>query len=246
MLIERTEHPDWLSNAYLVADRPGGHGVLVDSNGIDAPLHDLVARHGITVTHVLVTHQHHDHVVTSRADADRYGVPLCAHPLTARVVPGVDQRFEDGDVLRSGDLALEVLHTPGHCPDHCSILVDGTDCLTADLIFRGTVGGTMNGGPTGFADLRRSIMERVLRLPPATRLHPGHCAPTTVAEEWEGNPFVRVWRGLDPEGDEPCEVGGRPARLVLWGPDYDGTHKAWVRFADTGDAIVGGSRVSRG
>ena len=82
-------------------------------------------------------------------------------------------------------------------------------------------------------------------LPPETRIHPGHTVPSTIGKEWESNPFVRVWRGLDPEGAEPCTVSGEEATLVLWGPDYDGTHKAWVRFAD-GDQIVGGSRVTRG
>jgi hypothetical protein len=57
---------------------------------------------------------------------------------------------------------------------------------------------------------------------------------------------VRVWRGLDDEGDESCEVGGQEARLVLWAPDYDGGNKAWVRFSDGEDAIVGGSQVTRG
>ena len=89
-------------------------------------------------------------------------------------------------------------------------------------------------------------MEVLLTLPPETRLHPGHREPTTVADELETNPFVRVWRGLDPEGSEPCRVRGQEATLVLWGPDYDGTHKAWVRYADGREAIVGGSQVERG
>ncbi len=60
-----------------------------------------------------------------------------------------------------------------------------------------------------------------------------------------GEPFVRVWRGAQPEGTEACTVGGRPALLVVWSPDYDGKGKAWVRFDDGTDAIVGGSRVVR-
>ena len=69
---------------------------------------------------------------------------------------------------------------------------------------------------------------------------------TQVLEEWEENPFIRVWRGLDPEGEEQCMVRGEPATLVLWAPDYDGTNKAWVRYPDGRDAIVGGSQVERG
>ena len=121
---------------------------------------------------------------------------------------------------------------------------DATDVVTADVLFRGTVGGTKAPAATGFADLKRSVM-RLLDLPGETRLHPGHREATTVAREWDENPFVRVWRGLDPEGSEPCRVGDEDATLVLWAPDYDGGNKAWVRWADGSDDIVGGSRVTR-
>ena len=85
----------------------------------------------------------------------------------------------------------------------------------------------------------------VLQLDPATVVHPGHTLPTTIGDEWETNPFIRIWRGLDPEGSDPCDVRGESATLVLWAPDYDGTNKAWVRFGDGRDAIVGGSQVTR-
>jgi hydroxyacylglutathione hydrolase len=242
MIVERVEHPDWLSNAYLVAEAPGGRGVLVDANGLEGELETLADEQDITVTHVLCTHGHPDHVVAIEQLARRREVPLLAHPDTD---VAADERLADGQKLRSGSLQIQALYTPGHCPDHTAFLVDGTDCLTADCLFKGTVGGTAAGGPTGYRDQVRSIMERLLTLPPDTRLHPGHREPTTVADELETNPFVRVWRGLDPEGDGPCTVRGEPATLVLWGPDYDGTHKAWVRFADGRDEIVGGSQVTR-
>jgi hypothetical protein len=82
-------------------------------------------------------------------------------------------------------------------------------------------------------------------LPPELRVLPGHTDETTIGEEWESNPFVRVWAGLDAEGDQRVRVAGAPARLVVWSPDYDGKGKAWVRFDDGRDAIVGGSRVER-
>ena len=78
-----------------------------------------------------------------------------------------------------------------------------------------------------------------------TRIHPGHTLPSTIGAEWEHNPFIRIWRGEDPEGTEQCLARGEPATLILFGPDYDGTHKAWVRYPDGRDAIVGGSQVER-
>jgi hydroxyacylglutathione hydrolase len=124
-------------------------------------------------------------------------------------------------------------------------VVNDRDVFTGDTLFRGSVGGVRAPGSTSFEDLRHSIMEVLMALPKDTRLHPGHTDPTTVGEEWEQNAFVRLWRGLDDEGDEPCTVEGEEATLVLWAPDYDGGHKAWVRWPDGRDDIVPGSRVSR-
>ncbi len=242
MIIERTEHPSWLSNSYLVADRPGGHGVLVDSNGISRPLLDRAERDGVTITHVLLTHQHADHVVEASTLAAVLGVPVLASARAAEDLDRVDETIEDGGTVRSGELEIRAIATPGHCHGHLAFLVDGSDCLTADVLFRGTVGGTAAGS---YSELRRSIMDRLMTLPPATRIHPGHREPSTVGEEWDQNPFIRVWRGLDPEGDEACTVRGEEARLVLWAPDYDGTNKAWVRLPGGRDAVVGGSQVHR-
>ena len=130
-------------------------------------------------------------------------------------------------------------HTPG--------------CLsaTADVIFKGTVGGPGAPGAPGLGDLKASIMDGVMDLPNDVRLHPGHREPTTVIAEWESNPFIRLWRGLDEPGDERCTVGPgdddrRDATLLLWAPDYDGGNKALVRFDDDGvETITGGSQVRR-
>lgn len=245
MLVERTESEGWLSNAYLVADRPGGHAVLIDGNGVTEPLVAAAERLEVTVDAVLVTHHHGDHVAGLDVYRERFGAPVVAHPWTAGEIGGADREVGEGDVLEHGDLRIEVLHTPGHAEGHLAFLVDGTDCFTADVLFKGTVGGTFAPGATGYEDLRASVL-RLVDLPAATVIHPGHREPTTAGAEREENPFVRIWRELDPEGDERCSVWGRDARLVLWAPDYDGTNKAWVRFLDDGrDGIVGGSQVQR-
>ncbi|MBS1679051.1 MAG: MBL fold metallo-hydrolase [Actinobacteria bacterium] len=243
MNLERTESDGWLSNSYLIDDGEGT-GVLVDGNGVAGPLLESISERGLAVPAVLLTHHHVDHVVL-----DGYGglgPKVYAHELTAGELPGVvDVLLSDGEVVEFGGLSIESLHTPGHAHGHLAFLVNGTDAITADVLFRGTVGGTRAPEATGIADLRASL-ERLLALPPETRVHPGHREPTTIGEEAEGNPFVKALLGDEtPEGVR-CKVGGQQAELLLWGPDYDGTNKAWVRFAADGEeAIVGGSQVER-
>jgi glyoxylase-like metal-dependent hydrolase (beta-lactamase superfamily II) len=247
LIVERTENPTWLSNAYLVADPERKTGVLIDGNDDLGPLIERAERDGIEITYILVTHPHPDHVAGLAEARERVGnPPLVAH---ADAAAELDQEVEivlgDGDRLDAGGLEVEALYTPGHAAGHLAFLIDGTDLFTADVLFKGTVGGTMAPGASGFADLRSSVM-RLMELPPETVVHPGHREPTTIGAEWEGNPFVRIWRGLDATGEEEVEVWGRPASLKLWAPDYDGGNKAWVVFGDSGeDAIVGGSQVER-
>jgi hydroxyacylglutathione hydrolase len=240
LILERTEHPDWLSNAYLVAEGEGGKGILIDANGVAQPLLDRIERDRIVITDVLCTHSHTDHVDGIKELASQFGVPLRAHPLAAGSLEA--EPISDRQAIHSGYLEIRALETPGHCSDHLAFVVGEDDCFTADVLFKGTVGGTGGGS---FDELRESIMDRLMRLEPETRVHPGHREPTTIGREWESNPFVRVWRGIDEELSEPCKVRGEDATLVLWAPDYDGGHKAWVRYPDGRDAIVGGSQVER-
>jgi glyoxylase-like metal-dependent hydrolase (beta-lactamase superfamily II) len=125
-----------------------------------------------------------------------------------------------------------------------SLMVEG-NVFTGDTLFKNSVGGVRAPGSTSYADLRHSIMDVLMGLEPQTVLRPGHTEPSTVADEWDSNRFIRVWRGLDPEGDEQCTALGEPATLVLLGDDYDGGHKAWVRWPDGRDDIVPGSKVQR-
>ncbi len=252
MILQRVEQADWLSNAYLVVDEIGGTGVLIDSNSVTDPLVERAEREGTTITHIVLTHHHHDHVVGVEDLAERFGVPVLAHELCKEEVGDVvTETIGDGDTLETGGLRLQAIHTPGHCADHLALRINDDDCLTADVLFAGTVGGTGAPGATGLGDLRSSVMDRLMELPHEVRIHPGHRGPSTIGTEWESNPFVRLWRGLDEPAPEPCTVGPddenrREAELLLWAPDYDGGNKALVRFADdSGETITGGSQVRR-
>ena len=241
--IDRTEHPHWLSNAYLVVNPQERQGVLIDGNGVSDPLLQRIDRDGVQIAAIFLTHHHADHV---EIDAyQRLEAPILAHPQTAALM-GFDREVRglaDGEAVDFTGMRIEALYTPGHAADHVSYLVEGSDCFTGDVLFRGTVGGTLGPSGSDLNVLRRSI-ERLLALPPETRLHPGHREPTTVAEEIANNPFVGAFRGDVALTAEPCTVRGEPAELLLWGPDYDGTNKAWVRLAGV-DHIVGGSQVLR-
>jgi hydroxyacylglutathione hydrolase len=209
--------PGWLSNAYLVADEPGGTAVIVDSG---APVEPLLARArewGVTPTHVLRTHSHPDHV----AHEAELGLPVVTGALT------------------TGGLEIDAIPTPGHSDDMVAFVVADA-VFSGDTLFKDSV----SGGPV--EAIRRVVMEVYMAMPHDRRVLPGHTDETTIGREWEQNPFIRVWRGVEPEGTERVRVAGDDARLIVWSPDYDGKGKAWVRFDDGRDVIVGGSRVLRG
>jgi hydroxyacylglutathione hydrolase len=210
-------HPEWLSNAYLVADEEGGAAVFVDSGADVKPLHAAAERWRVEPSYVLRTHSHHDHVVHE----GELGLPVRM------------------DAVEVGGLQIEALPTPGHSEDMVAFVVNGEAVFTGDTLFKDSVGGG------DFEQVRRSVMDVLMKLPPETRVLPGHTEETTIGREWEQNPFVRVWRGEEPEGTERVRVGGEEATLIVWSPDYDGGGKAWVRFDDGRDSIVGGSRVER-
>ena len=209
--------PGWLSNAYVVADERGGTAVFVDSGAPLEPLRRAVEEWGVTPSHVLRTHSHADHI----AHEDELGLPVVTGALSA------------------GGLEIEAIPTPGHSDDMVCFVVNDELVFSGDTLFKDAVGGGQ------YEQIRRAVMDVYMAMPPERRVLPGHTDETTIGREWEENPFVRVWRGIEPEGADACRVGGRDATLIVWSPDYDGNGKAWVRFADGQDAIVGGSRVER-
>lgn len=212
-------HPDWLSNAYLLADGPGGTAVFVDSGAPLEPLVAAVERERLTVTHLLTTHSHPDHVAGDDELVSRYGLEIVKGPL------------------ETGGLRVEALATPGHSHDGLSFLVNDAVLFSGDTLFLDAVGG-------GAADeVRSSVMDVLMALPPEVRVLPGHTDETTIGREWESNPFVRFWRGLDGEDGARCRVHGDEATVLVRSPDYDGKGKLLLRFADGAEAIVGASRV---
>ena len=206
----------WLSNAYLIADREGGSAVYVDSGAPLEPLRRAAEAWGVQPEAVLRTHSHPDHV----AHEAELGLPVVTGPG------------------RFGDLEVEAIPTPGHSDDMVCFVI-GDLVFSGDTLFKDAVGGG------DFGAIRHAVMDVYMAMPHERRVLPGHTDETTIGREWDENPFVRVWRGTQPEGSERVKVAGRDATLIVWSPDYDGKGKAWVRFEDGTDAIAGGSRVQR-
>jgi hydroxyacylglutathione hydrolase len=273
MIIERSLHPQFFSNTYLVADGVGGPAFFVDAGGPVEPLIATAESLGLKPTHVLLTHHHFDHVSEVSALRKRWPkLKTLIHPRERELggesaEQGKWDTIEPGETLRFGTLEVRPLLTPGHTAGMLSFLVGDLEArppgqtragasiapggftgregvvFTGDTLFRGSVGGVRAPGHTTYTDLKDSIMGTLMELPPDTVIEPGHAEPTTVAAEWNENPFIRIWRGLAAGGTEQCTALGEPATLVLLCEDYDGGHKAWVRWPDGSDDIVPGSQV---
>jgi glyoxylase-like metal-dependent hydrolase (beta-lactamase superfamily II) len=246
VIVERSTHPRWLSNTWLVADRPGGSCVLIDTGGPAEPILARIEELRLSPTHLLCTHHHHDHVEHNALYAERFDAPVCGHAAERELFGGLDRELSHGEVVESGSLRLRALHIPGHTVGQLAFVASGERVFTGDTLFRRSVGGTRGPGHASFEELRRSILEELLALPPELPVHPGHTDETTIGEEWDENPFVRLWRGLDAPADTPCTAFGRPATLLLRARDYDGGTKCQVRFADGRVDVVPGSRVMEG
>ena len=228
--------------SYLLADRAGGEALIIDPvlERVDRYI-QLLGELDLKLVKAVDTHVHADHITGLGALRDR---TRCVTVMGKESgVDVVSMRVEDGDHITAGGIALTAMYTPGHTDDSYSFLLDNM-IFTGDTLFRGSVGGTRAPGHATFEDIRNSIMEVLMRLPKGMAVHPGHTDSTTIGEEWEQNPFIRLWRGLDEPDEKRCRAAGKPATLLLRARDYDGGTKCWVRFDEGGVLdIVAGSQV---
>jgi hydroxyacylglutathione hydrolase len=184
MLVERSMHPDWLSNAYLVWDEGTRDAFFVDSGAPLEPLIEMAEREGLTVTTLLTTHRHPDHVAGDDELERRFGVR------------GV----------REAPWAASI-STPGHADDHVAFVVEGI-CFSGDLLFRDAVGG----GPD--AEVIRASVMKLMELPDETRVMPGHTDETTIGRERVENPFLRYWLAGEKLGEPCRVMGEEATLVV--------------------------------
>lgn len=196
-------------NCSVVGDEASGEAVVIDPGDDIERVQEILARHQLKAKYIVATHAHIDHVGGIQKLQRATGAPVLMHeedlPLYRNLalqaawvgvpvpdVVEVDQFLKEGDLVRWGSLALEVLHTPGHSPGSLSLHLPGDyrRIFSGDTLFQGSIGRTdLWGG--NFRQILASIQNTLLSFPDQTPVFPGHGAPTTIGEEREHNPFLQ-------------------------------------------------------
>jgi glyoxylase-like metal-dependent hydrolase (beta-lactamase superfamily II) len=197
------------NNTYLIVDEATKEGALVDPSFDSEELLPEILGRVSSLKYVLNTHAHFDHVIGNAYYVKKTGALLALHRLDLpllRMLPDQGKMFgydispspeptillEEGQPLQLGETAIQVLFTPGHSPGHVSFVV-GSDLLSGDCLFRGSIGRTDLPGAS-LQTLLHSISTRLLTLPDGTRVLSGHGAETTIGRERTSNPYVREGR----------------------------------------------------
>jgi hydroxyacylglutathione hydrolase len=184
------------TNAYLVADTESADALVIDAPPASmAVLQEAVARAGVTVRGLVLTHGHWDHIVDTAAMADTFGVQVSGHAgVVERVTkpgattpvpvpPGrVDTLLDEGDTVSVGTHTFTVMHLPGHDEGHIALVstADGA-FIGGDVLFPNGHGRTDIPG-SDQATMERSLA-RLLGLPDTMTVYPGHGEPTTIGRE---------------------------------------------------------------
>lgn len=175
-------------NCYLVWDEVTREAALFDT-GFDAqPVFNWIEQEQLQLTHLFITHMHHDHVAALSAIRERY--PKVRLHSNAKNAPP-DQRNRPNDFIHLGSLRITNRDTPGHADDGVTYIVgtwpdDAPNvAIVGDAIFAGSIGGAREHA----ALAKQKIRDQILSLPPPTLLCPGHGPLTTVALEQANNPF---------------------------------------------------------
>lgn len=186
MLLQQFNVGPYQNFTYLVAEAPGGEGVVIDpSFGIE-PVLAAIDESSVKVRYILNTHSHRDHVAGNGEVKARTGAKVVAHAVAPL---GQDVSVSDGDSFDSGRLKFSVVHTPGHTKDSVLYIFEG-QVATGDTLFVGECGRTdlPGGDPSEMYD---SLLGRVVKLDDALVVLPGHdygVTPTsTIGREKKEN-----------------------------------------------------------
>jgi hydroxyacylglutathione hydrolase len=194
------------TNCYLVYCQETLECAVIDPGAEPEKIFRAIGHKGLKPTALINTHGHVDHVGANRDIKDKFDIPLYIHAadspmlesvlqtelsffLGAKASPPPDKFLEEGQEFKIGTVTLSVFHTPGHSPGSVSFMGDGI-LFSGDTLFFGGVGRTdLPGG--SWAELERSIREKIFTLPDDTLVLTGHGPTTTVGQEKKFNPFIR-------------------------------------------------------
>jgi hydroxyacylglutathione hydrolase len=207
LVVDRYELGPIGTNCYVVrTERGAGEAVVVDPGGDATTLRLEVARMGVTVAGILVTHTHYDHIGAVADLAEATGAPVYISQVEAAVLarpadyyPGHTIRPWEAEVQLAGDetidlagISFETVQVPGHSPGHLAFYADL--CLfSGDVLFAGSVGRT-DLPLASWETLVESIRALVDRFPAETVVYSGHGPPTTLGVELARNPFLTELR----------------------------------------------------
>lgn len=198
------------NNTYLIVDASTREAAIVDPSFDSEALWPEIQGLDVALRYVLNTHAHFDHVLGNAFYVRESGGLLALHrddlPLL-RALPEQGRMFglelspspepnlwlADDRSVMLGETEIRVLHTPGHSPGGVTFLIDDA-AIVGDCLFAGSIGRTDLPGAS-FQTLLHSIKTRLLTLPDATRVLPGHEEATTIGRERTGNPFLRNGQG---------------------------------------------------
>ncbi len=200
-------------NTYLIFDDQSREAVIIDAGNQfpkeDQLLFKTIADLELTVTRLLNTHAHIDHIIGNAACYEKYQLFPEIHPdevftfektLQTSMLWGIDLSLSPkpkstliaNDFITLGNEKLEILFTPGHSQGHVSFYSCAQHMIfSGDVIFYNSIGRTdLPGG--NIAILEHTIQKEIYTLPPQTIIYSGHGEKTTVKEEMQNNPFVRI------------------------------------------------------
>ena len=172
--------------AYIIGDEKTMTAAIIDPAWEVDKLLKICTDLGLKVYYVINTHSHHDHIQGNDSVARQTSANVVMHEKS---LAKKDIAVKDGDAIDIGSLKAKVIHTPGHCPDHICILIDGK-LLTGDLLFVGECGRTdLAGGNPG--DMYDSLFQKILPLQDCLEVYPGHDygkkPSSTIGYERENN-----------------------------------------------------------
>jgi len=195
-------------NCSIFGDESTREALVVDPGDEIESILEVVARHGLTVKAIVITHAHIDHIGGAQKMKRATGAPVYMNAADEELrrrldiqaswlgmatpeAADVDADLRDGDRLLVGASEVNVLHTPGHTQGSVCLWMPGEGKLVAgDTLFRDSIGRTDLPGGDG-RQILRSIHEKLMPLPGGTVVFPGHGESTTVEREREFNYFLR-------------------------------------------------------